>query len=154
MGRGATGALLLALLTLSGCGSSHSSLSSSKSTSAPPAPQPGLGATRSSFDAAHGSSSQETLARDTLYTLVTSNAARRVVSYQVTFASAMSDIERLNLLGGTALPAGAIVAQETPYCKLWRSAKLRELVGLEYARATTVPGTTSAQIRATSIPSC
>ncbi len=154
MGRGLRATALLALFVLSGCGSSHTPTSSSESTNAPPAPQPGLGATRSSFEAAHGSGSHETLARETLYTLVTSNAAGRVVSYQVTFPSAMSDMQRINMLGGAALPTGAIVAQETPICKLWRSAVLHKLIGLEYARATTVPGTTSAQIRATSIPSC
>ncbi len=150
MRRGFTAAMLVALVVLGGCGSSHSHRAAT--ASAPPPPQPGLGATRASFDAAHGS--DEALKQETLYTLVTSNKARRVISYQVTYPSAMSDIERINLLGGTALPAGAVVVQETPICKLWRSAVLRRLIGFEYARATTVPGTTSAQIRATSIPGC
>jgi len=153
MGRGLIVALALGSAALCGCGSSHSPARSS-SSGAPAAPLPGLGATRASFEAAHGAGTKEALASETLYTLITANAAGRIVSYQVTFPSAMSDMERINLIGGTALPSGAVVTQETPICKLWRSAKLRQLIGLEYARATTVPGTTSAQIRATSIPSC
>ncbi len=144
--------LLTALWMLGGCGSSHAPVT--KTATALPAAQPGLGATLASFEAAHGSNSHEVLAQETLYTLVTANKAGRVVSYQVTYPSAMSDMQRINLLGGTALPSGAIVVQETPICKLWRSAKLRKLIGMEFARATTVPGTTSAQIRATKIPSC
>jgi hypothetical protein len=145
-------ALLIALWALGGCGSSNTS--TTKSRSAPPIAEPGLGASRASFEVAHGVNSHEALTQETLYTFVTANAAGRVVSYQVTYPSAMSDMQRINLLGGTALPSAAIVVQETPICKLWRSAKLRQMIGLEFARATTVPGTTSAQIRATSIPSC
>lgn len=152
MRTGSTAALLIALWALGGCGSSRAP--TTKSTSAPPAAQPGLGAPRASFEAAHGASSHEALAQETLYTFVTTNAAGHVISYQITYPAAMSDMERINLLGGTALPSGAVVVQETPICKLWRSAELRDLIGLEFARATTVPGTTSAQIRATSVPSC
>ncbi len=154
MRRGLPAALLLSLSVLGGCGSSHAPATTTRRTNAPPAPLPGLGATRASFQAAHGSGTHEALAQETLYTFVTSNAAGRIIAYQVTYPTTMSDMQRIDLLGGTALPAGAIVTQETPVCKLWRSVKLRQLIGLEYARATTVRNTTSAQIRATSIPSC
>jgi hypothetical protein len=152
MWRGSIAALIAAMWMLSGCGSSHAP--TTKSAVVPPAAQPGLGATLKSFEAVHGSSSHEALAQETLYTFVTANKQGRVISYQVTYPSAMSDTQRINLLGGTALPSGAIVVQETPICKLWRSVTLRQLTGMEFARATTVPGTTSAQIRATTIPSC
>jgi hypothetical protein len=147
-----TALLILALLAASGCGSSHSRSVAAKSA-APTAP-PGLGSPRASFDAAHVGNSHEALAQETLYTFVSSNAAGRVVSYQVSYPSATSDMQRIDLLGGTALPSGAVAVQETPICKLWRSPRLRQLIGFEYARATTVPGTASAQIRATKIPSC
>jgi hypothetical protein len=142
---------MLALLALCGCGSSHAP--GVTSTSKPPPAQPGLGATRASFDAAHGSSA-DALQPETTYALIVTNAASRVISYEVNYPSAMSDIDRINLLGGTALPSGAVVVQETPVCKLWRSATLRRLIGFEFARVTTVRETASANIRATDIPSC
>jgi hypothetical protein len=152
MRRGLAAALLVAMWMLGGCGSSHAPVT--KTATALPAAQPGLGATLQSFEAAHGRRSNEALTQETLFTLVTANKQGRVISYQVTYPSAMSDVQRINLLGGTALPSGAIVVQETPICKLWRSARLRQLIGMEFARVTTVPGTASAQIRATTIPSC
>jgi hypothetical protein len=146
--------VMLALLALYGCGSSHApSVASTSKPPQAPAAQPGLGATRASFDAAHGSSA-DALKPETTYALIVTNAAGRVISYEATFPSAMSDIERVNLLGGTALPSGAVVVQETPVCKLWRSATLRRLIGFEFARVTTVRETASANIRATDIPSC
>jgi len=152
MRRGLAAALLVAMWMLGGCGSSHAPVTKTATTL--PAAQPGLGATLQSFEAAHGRRSNEALTQETLYTLVTANKRGRVISYQVTYPSAMSDMQRINLLGGTALPSGAVVVQETPTCKLWRSLKLSGLIGFEFARATTVPGTTSAAIRATKLPSC
>ena len=141
---------LAAVALLAGCGSSHSA--GTTTTAAIAAPQPGIGSTRTEFEAAHNS--HETLSQEASYGLITTNAQNRVISYEANFATSMTDRERMNTLGGSALPSGSVAVAETSICKLWRSPKLRPLLGTEYARVTTVPGTAAAHIATTTIPSC
>ena len=157
--RAALPALALACVAvLAGCGGSSTASSSTAAaatttaTTPPAAAQPGLGSTRASFEAAHAP--HEAIVQERKYGLVTSNASGHITGYEVDFGKPLTDPERLNLVGGISLPAGAIVVAETPICKLWRSTELRHSTGFEFARATTVPGTSAAHIEATSNPSC
>ena len=158
-GLSATALALVCAALLSGCGGSSTSASSSApattATTAPSTaatPQPGLGSTRASFEAANAP--HEAIAQENRYGLVKSNASGRITGYEVDFGKALTDAERLNEIGVISLPAGAIVVTETPICKLWRSVALRQSTSLEFARATTVPGTSAAHIEVTSNPSC
>jgi len=148
------GALAVAAAPIAGCGGG-STTATTPSTAA--TASVGLGSTLAAFHAAHGSApGTEGVGGPTLYTLVRTNAHGRVIAYQVTFETSPppGDRERLELLGTTALPTDAMVVDRTPICEAWYSETLRRLIGTPYARAGTVPSTSSAQIRATSSGHC
>jgi hypothetical protein len=153
-------AALAVSVSVAGCGSTAhgSSSASSAKPAAQPSPYAGLGATRAAFDAGHSTSrGPEPIQESTSYTLVHVNPTDRVISFQITVERTppLSDRERLDLLAGIGLPVDAAkIAQSGSYCEVWRSETLSHLIGVAYARGTTVPGTTSADIHTTTTPRC
>jgi hypothetical protein len=67
----------------------------------------------------------------------------------------MGSRERVVLLSGNLLPDDATETNlNTDSCIVWKSAKLKELIGVAYAAGTTTPGATSAEMRAETTPVC
>jgi hypothetical protein len=92
-----------------------------------------------------------------LYTVMDTNSGGRVTSCEVTETAQppMSSRERMSLTLGIYLPDDATCASlNTDTCIVRRSRKLKQLIGLEYAAATTTTGTTTADIRAEPSPAC
>jgi len=81
----------------------------------------------------------------------------RVVAYYVTtnFRPRPSNRDRITLLGGIDLPSDATeTSLNSDKCLVWHSNTLKRLIGMAYAAATTISGTTTAQMRAEKRPRC
>jgi hypothetical protein len=141
-----SGVVLLAIVAVFG----------SVASADPTARYGGLGATKSAFYAQnpHGKSPPRL---GVAYYTVDRIRAGRVVAFHVEINAKprFSNRERVTLLAGINLP---IDATETSInrntCIVWRSAKLKKLIGMAYAAGTTRSGTTTAHMRAERSPRC
>ncbi len=168
-------AALMAALVLAGCGSSSNDMPSSATdapaitdtTSSPSnsdttstgstSGYSGIGAPAAAFNAQHPHGQSPPPLGVAYYTVDAKNAAGRVTAFEVENNSRPpdSDRERLGLLSGVSLPDDATETDlNGDTCLVWRSAKLKKLIGLEYAAATTTTGAKTAQMTAKSTPRC
>ncbi len=158
-------ATLLAALAVAGCGSSDDTPSAgtdapaiSDTTSAgATSGYSGLGVPAAAFNAQHPHGQSSPPLGVAYYTIDAKDAAGRVTAFEVETNSRPpdSDRERLGLLSGVSLPDDATETDlNGDTCLVWRSVKLKKLIGLEYASATTTTGTRTAQMTARSTPRC
>lgn len=111
----------------------------------------GLGATVSAFKAQnpHGNSAPPL---GVAYYTVDRVRVGRVVAYhaEINAKPRWGNREQIvGLLDGINLPVDATTTRiNRATCIVWRSAKLKTVVGMAYAAGTTQPGTTTAQMRA------
>jgi hypothetical protein len=85
---------------------------------------------------------------------ITKTRQGRVVSYSVRAYQKRNNRQRLWLAEGINLPPDARKVRDGATCQVFQSRTLRRLVGMRYAVATTVTGTTSAEMSAKSSPRC
>ncbi|HEY5198351.1 MAG TPA: hypothetical protein VIJ51_15125 [Solirubrobacteraceae bacterium] len=88
---------------------------------------------------------------------VTANSAGRVTGYLVTFnyQPALSDPQRLaSAVGIGDLPADRITVKSAATCLVYASPTMKRLVGMLYTNVTTTPGSSTAQVRTVSAPTC
>jgi hypothetical protein len=123
-------------------------------------PYSGLGATKEAFKAHNNvtehqppSEPAEGTDEDAIEAV---NSANRVTKYERTFHfnPPPSSAERLRLVDGIDLPGYPSTVHETDTCMVWRSPILKQLIGKEYAQATTAPESTSVMMEAVAHPSC
>lgn len=120
----------------------------------------GLGVQRSAFEAANTQAPPNPAAAPpglAWYTVMGTDSGGRVTSSQMTENAqpAMDDRTRLGLVSGVLLPDDATETNlNTDTCIVWRSPKLKGLIGMEYAAATTTTGTTTADMRPETSPAC
>jgi len=116
----------------------------------------GLGAAVRVFYAwnAHG---QGMPAAGVAYYRVTRTVRGRVTAYRarINAQPPSSALDRIELVASSDLPADAVeTSLNTAYCVVWESQRLKALIGMAYAAATTTPDTTVAKIRAEPSPGC
>jgi hypothetical protein len=120
----------------------------------------GLGSQRSAFEGANAQAPPNPAGAPAglaWYTVQSTDSSGRVNSFEMTENAkpAMDDRTRLGLVEGILLPDDATqTSLNSDTCDVWKSRKLKRLIGMEYAAATTTTGTTTADMRAESSPAC
>lgn len=144
----ASGSAVVLVVTLAALGSAASASSSAK--------YGGLGATKSAFYAQNPYGKPPPPLGVAYYTIDRTSAGR-VIAYhvQINAKPRFANRERLALLAGINLPIDATPTHiNRSACIVWRSAKLKQLIGMAYAAGTTQTGTTTAEMRAERTPHC
>jgi hypothetical protein len=118
-------------------------------------PYGGLGATISAFNSRnpHGSLPPPTGAA---YYRIVRTRRGRVVAFRIDVDSGApyTGTERLALLSRDELPADATLLRTTANCVIWKSARLKRLIRMRYAVATTMQNAPKAEMRGERRPVC
>jgi hypothetical protein len=91
------------------------------------------------------------------FTILSTNHQGRVTAFRMNENDEPPEEsrERISFARNSELPSDAeIIEPNTETCIVWRSGILRKLIGDEYAAASTIEGSASAELRAEPSPSC